>query len=193
MAKIAIVGTGISGLTAAYRLAHEHQLTVFEANDWIGGHTHTADVELGGKPYAVDTGFIVHNDRTYPHFQALMRELGVATQPTEMSFSVKCERSGLEYNGNNLLSLFAQRRNLLRPSFWDMLRQILRFNREAPRLLDTPADGLTLGDYLAREGYGGSFIEHYIVPMDAAIWSSDNRSVLDFRKRKRAHPSQVSP
>jgi predicted NAD/FAD-binding protein len=137
--KIAIIGTGISGLTAAWRLHREHDLTIFEANDYIGGHTHTVDVEMQGQRYAVDTGFIVFNDWTYPNFIRLLEQLGVASQPTLMSFSVRCERTGLEYNGENLNTLFAQRRNLFRPSFHRMIRDILRFNREAPALLESRA------------------------------------------------------
>ncbi len=146
---------------------------VFEASDWIGGHTHTVDVEVKGERYAIDTGFIVFNDWTYPNFIRLLDQLGVASQPTEMSFSVQDPRSGTEYNGNNLNSLFAQRRNLLSPSFWGMLRDILRFNREALRDLREhriTAD-TTLGAYLRQNGYGLRFIEHYIVPMGSAIWS----------------------
>ena len=132
--KIAIIGTGISGMTAAWLLHREHEITVFEANDYIGGHTHTIDVEVAGQSYAVDTGFIVFNDWTYPNFIALLDKLGVVSQPTTMSFSVRCERSGLEYNGHSLNSLFAQRSNLLRPSFYRMLRDILRFNASRKNL-----------------------------------------------------------
>ena len=131
--KIAVIGAGISGLVAAYRLCSEHDITVFEANDYPGGHTNTVDVELDGERHAIDTGFIVFNDWTYPNFIALLDELGVASRPTTMSFSVRDERTGLEYNGHSLNTLFAQRRNLLRPSFYRMLADILRFNREARR------------------------------------------------------------
>lgn len=171
--KIAIIGTGISGMTAAWLLHREHEITVFEANDYIGGHTHTIDVEIAGGSYAVDTGFIVFNDWTYPNFIDLLDTLGVASQPTTMSFSVRCERTALEYNGHSLNSLFAQRRNLLRPSFYRMLRDIMRFNREAPALLMEDDDGVTLDDYLHRNGYGREFTEHYIIPMAAAIWSAE--------------------
>ena len=171
--KIAIIGTGISGMTAAWLLHSKHDITVFEANAVIGGHTHTVDVNTAGRRYAVDTGFIVYNDWTYPNFIDLLAQLEVASQPTLMSFSVKCEKTGLEYNGNTLNSLFAQRRNLLRPSFHRMLRDILRFNREAPALLDATGDSITLGDYLHAQRYGREFTERYIVPMGAAIWSTD--------------------
>ena len=170
--KIAIIGTGIAGNLAAFRLAPGHDITVFEADARIGGHTNTIDVSMEGKNYSVDTGFIVYNDATYPNFIALLDELGVATQQSEMSFSVRCERTGLEYNGANLNTLFAQRRNLVRPAFHRMLRDILRFNREAPDLLDQPDSTLTLDDFLQANEYSREFIEHYIVPMGAAIWSA---------------------
>jgi uncharacterized protein len=181
--RIAIIGSGISGLTAARRLCRDHDVTVFEANDYIGGHTNTVDVELDGSQWAVDTGFIVFNDRTYPNFIALMNELGVESQPSDMGFSVRCDRSGLEYCGSSLNQLFAQRRNLVRPGFWRMLRDILRFNREARELLEGREDTLELGDYLAREGYSRQFIEQYIVPMGAAIWSTDPQTMLSFPAR----------
>ena len=129
--KIAIVGTGVSGLVAAHALHRDHDVTVFEADGRVGGHAHTVDVEVGGITHAVDTGFIVYNEANYPGFTALLRELGVATQPTEMSFSVSDAASGLEYRGSNLNTLFAQRRNLARPSFLRLLAEIVRFNRAA--------------------------------------------------------------
>ena len=180
--KIAIVGSGIAGLTCAYLLQRQHQITLFEASDWVGGHTHTVDVEVQGQPFAIDTGFIVFNDWTYPNFIRLLDQLGVASQPTEMSFSVHDPASGAEYNGNNLNSLFAQRSNLLRPAFWGMLRDILRFNREAQFDLAEQriAADLTLGQYLQQRGYGQRFIDHYIVPMGAAIWSMSLADMLQF-------------
>lgn len=180
--NIAIIGSGIAGLTCAHLLHRQHDITVFEASASIGGHTHTVDVEVDGSTYAIDTGFIVFNDWTYPHFIDLMNELGVASQPTEMSFSVHDPRSATEYNGNNLNSLFAQRRNLLSPAFWGMLRDILRFNREALADLEGEriAADTTLGDYLTAGRYGTRFIEHYIVPMGAAIWSMSAAGMLDF-------------
>ncbi|WP_165671924.1 NAD(P)/FAD-dependent oxidoreductase [Metapseudomonas otitidis] len=180
--KIAIIGSGIAGLTTAYLLNRRHDIQVFEASDWIGGHTHTVDVTLHGRSYAVDTGFIVFNDWTYPNFIRLMEQLGVAHQPTEMSFSVCDPVSGLEYNGNNLNSLFAQRSNLLSPGFLGMLRDILRFNRESLADLDSgrvPATA-TLGDYLRERGYGQRFRDHYLVPMGAAIWSTSLEDMLAF-------------
>ena len=179
--KIAVIGTGIAGNVAAHHLCREHDITVFEAAGHVGGHTHTHEIEHDGRSVAVDTGFIVCNDRTYPRFLELMAGLGVDLQPSEMSFSVQAD--GLEYNGTSLNSLFAQRRNLLRPAFWRMVRDILRFNREAPRLLDESADSLRLGDYLDAQGYSPQFIDHYILPMGAAIWSAGTRTLRDFPAR----------
>jgi uncharacterized protein len=181
--RIAIVGSGISGLTAARRLCTEHEVTVFEANDYIGGHTNTVDVEAEGRHWAVDTGFIVFNDWTYPNFIALMNEVGVESQPSDMGFAVRCERTGVEYCGSSVNQLFTQRRNAVSPAFWRMIRDILRFNREAPRLLEGREDTLALGAYLARERYSERFIEHYIVPMGAAIWSTDPQTMLRFPAR----------
>ena len=181
--KIAVIGTGIAGNVAAYHLSRAHDITVFEAGSHVGGHTHTHAVEQAGRAYNVDTGFIVFNDWTYPNFIRLLDELGVASQPSAMSFSVRVEKTGLEYNGTSLNSLFAQRRNLLRPSFWRMLRDILRFNREAPALLSGGSDDTGLGDYLAAHDYSREFIEHYIIPMGAAIWSTDPESMLRFPAR----------
>jgi len=180
--NIAIIGSGISGLTSAYLLNRQHQITLFEASDWVGGHTHTVDVTVAGKSYAVDTGFIVFNDWTYPNFIRLLGQLGVAFKPTEMSFSVHDPDSGLEYNGNTLNSLFAQRSNLLSPGFWGMLRDILRFNKEAQRDLAEQriAADTTLDQYLQANGYGERFILHYIVPMGAAIWSMSMADMLGF-------------
>ena len=170
--NIAIIGTGISGLTVARHLHRAHDITMFEANDYIGGHTNTVEVEYSGHRYAVDTGFIVFNDWTYPNFIGLLEQLGVASQPTLMSFSVRCERTGLEYNGQDLNTLFAQRFNLFRPSFHRMLRDILRFNREAPTLMDGDHT-ISLNGYLREQGYSREFIEHYVIPMAAAIWSAE--------------------
>lgn len=180
--KIAIIGSGISGLTAAYLLNRQHDISVFEASSWVGGHTHTVDVQVDGRDYAIDTGFIVFNDWTYPNFIALLKQLDVGFQPTEMSFSVCDPVSGVEYNGNNLNSLFAQRSNLLSPAFWGMLRDILRFNREAVDDLHQQriASDLSLGNYLEQRGYGQRFIQQYIVPMGAAIWSMSLADMLNF-------------
>ncbi|WP_339526672.1 NAD(P)/FAD-dependent oxidoreductase [Pseudomonas sp. EA_35y_Pfl2_R111] len=180
--KIAIIGSGIAGLTSAYLLNRSHDITVFEAGDWIGGHTHTVQVEVAGKRYAVDTGFIVFNDWTYPNFIRLLSQLGVGFKATEMSFSVSDPVSGVEYNGHSLNSLFAQRSNLLSPKFWGMVRDILRFNREALNDLNQQriASDMTLGDYLKANDYSERFIQHYIVPMGAAIWSMSLNDMLGF-------------
>jgi predicted NAD/FAD-binding protein len=180
--KIAIIGSGIAGNTIAYHLNKQHDVTVFEAESHIGGHTHTHHIKHEGAEYNVDTGFIVFNDRTYPNFIALLDELKVAWQPSEMSFSVQCEKTGLEYNGTNLNSLFAQRRNLFKPSFHQMIRDILRFNKTSLELL---ADGneIKLGDYLRLGHYSQQFIDHYIIPMGSAIWSTEARQMLDFPAR----------
>ncbi|MGD2160275.1 MAG: FAD-dependent oxidoreductase [Gammaproteobacteria bacterium] len=181
--NIAVIGTGIAGNVAAYRLAAEHDVTVFEANNYIGGHTNTHDISVNGKDYAIDTGFIVFNYRTYPQFTQLLREMDVEVQATNMSFSVKHEESGLEYNGNTINSLFAQRRNLFRPSFLRMVRDILRFNREAVQSLEHEDTELPLGEYLAKYRYGEEFRNHYIIPMGAAIWSTDPELMQTFPAR----------
>jgi predicted NAD/FAD-binding protein len=181
--RIAIVGTGISGMTAAYHLRRQHDLTLFEAGHYIGGHTNTIDVDIGPRTWAVDTGFIVFNDWTYPNFIALMDELGVEAQPSNMSFSVHCDQTGLEYCGSSLNQLFAQRRNLVSPGFYRMIADILRFNRESLALLDTTNDTLSLGEYLAAGGYSRRFVEHYIIPMGAAIWSSSPGAMYRFPAR----------
>ena len=180
--KIAIIGGGIAGNVVAHHLHRAHDITVFESASHVGGHTHTHDVELDGERHQIDTGFIVFNDWTYPNFIALLNELGVESQPSAMSFSVRNELSGLEYNGTSLNSLFAQRWNVLRPSFHRMIRDILRFNREAPQILDSKEE-FSLGDYLAREGYARPFIDNYLIPMGAAIWSTDPARMLAFPAR----------
>ncbi|SDM52186.1 Predicted NAD/FAD-binding protein [Franzmannia pantelleriensis] len=180
--RIAIVGSGISGMAAGHYLAARHEVTLFEADSRLGGHTATIDVSLDDRDYAIDTGFIVFNDWTYPHFQQLMATLGVASQPTEMSFSVHETGRDFEYNGHTLATLFAQRRNLLRPRFYRMLRDILRFNRQASD--DLAAERLdpamTLGDYLDAGGYGEDFRTRYLLPMGAAIWSASIADLMAF-------------
>ena len=169
--KIAIIGSGISGLTAAWLLHQSHEITVFEANDYIGGHTYTVDVDHDGEQLAIDTGFIVYNDWTYPNFIELLKRLDVDSLATEMSFSVRCERSRIEYNGSNLNGLFAQRSNLLKPRFHRMLQDILRFNRESLELLEEDHENLTVDDYVTQRGYSKQFSDLYLIPMGAAIWS----------------------
>ena len=145
--KIAIIGSGIAGNTLAHHLHQDHDITVFEAESHIGGHAHTHEIEHVGKKHSVDTGFIVFNDRTYPEFSALLHQLNVPWQPSKMSFSVRCEKTGLEYNGTNLNSFFAQRRNFFKPSFYRMIRDILRFNKTSLELL-TDGNEIKLGHYL---------------------------------------------
>lgn len=182
--RIAVVGSGISSLTAAFLLSRDHKVTLFEAADYLGGHTNTIQTGPDHGGHRVDTGFIVFNDWTYPNFIKLMQMVGVESQSSDMSFSVKCERTGLEYNGTNLNALFAQRRNLLRPSFHRMILDILRFNKESLALLDRPEDdGQTLGDYLRENRYSQQFVRHYIVPMGSAIWSSGERGMDQFPAR----------
>lgn len=178
--KIAVIGSGIAGNVAARLLHREHDITVFESGSHVGGHTHTHDIRHNGRHYAIDTGFIVFNDWTYPNFIALLDELGIQSQPTNMGFSSRCNNSGIEYNGSSLNGLFAQRRNLLRPRFHGMIRDILRFNRESRELLDIDDDDLTLADYLRDNNYGRLFVDNYIIPMGAAIWSTDPEQILDF-------------
>ncbi|MEH0370666.1 NAD(P)/FAD-dependent oxidoreductase [Vibrio mimicus] len=177
--KIAIIGTGISGLTCGYYLHRYHDITLFEANDYIGGHTATVDVELDGKQYAIDTGFIVYNDRTYPNFIKMMDEIGVKGRPTEMSFSVRNEANGLEYNGHTLTTLFAQKRNWLNLKFYHFISEILRFNRLTKACVENElASEQTLGEFLSQHHFSEYFCENYILPMGAAIWSS---SLADMR------------
>lgn len=178
--KIAIVGAGISGLTSAYYLAKHHQVTVFEAGNYLGGHTDTHSVEIAGKVINVDTGFIVFNEQNYPNFSQLLSELDVSSQPTEMSFSVSNTKSGLEYNATDLNKLFCQRRNLLNFRFYRMLWDLLRFYREAPKLLNEEDDGLTLGQYLTINNYSEIFINDHLIPMACALWSGPSMSVVDF-------------
>lgn len=181
--RIAVIGSGIAGMTVARRLHAAHDLTLFEANNYFGGHTATVDVERAGRHYAIDTGFIVFNDWTYPNFIALLEEIGAGWQWSDMSFSFRCERTGLEYNGTTLNSLFAQRLNALRPSFLRMVADIVSFNGRARELLAGGDDSLTLGQYLQRGGYSQAFIERYIVPMGKAIWSSTETAMLGFPAR----------
>ena len=178
MKRIAVIGSGISGMSAAYLLSQQCRVTLFEANDYIGGHTATKKVRVPSGEYFVDTGFIVCNDRTYPNFLKLLDRIGLPKQPTEMSFSVCHSPSGLEYNGNNLLSLFAQRRNWLNPRFYHFLYSIVRFNKLAKAAHANGDNDGTLGVFLERHGFGDYFCLHYILPMVAAIWSS---SVNDAR------------
>ncbi|MGH8042653.1 MAG: NAD(P)/FAD-dependent oxidoreductase [Rudaea sp.] len=178
--RIAVIGSGIAGLASAWLLAREHDVTLYEANDYLGGHTHTHDVEVGGRCHAVDTGFIVFNEPHYPLLHKLFGALDVDTQPTTMSFAVKNEGTGLEYNATDLRGLFCQRRNLFSPRFWRMLREIARFYRNAPDLLDRSEPGPTLGDYLAEHHYSDAFRDDHLVPMASALWSSPSAQIAQF-------------
>ncbi|WP_300425017.1 NAD(P)/FAD-dependent oxidoreductase [uncultured Thalassolituus sp.] len=180
--KIAVIGAGISGLTSAWLLREKYEVHLYEENDYAGGHTQTTDVAIGDRTWPVNTGFIVFNDWTYPNFIRLMELLGVASEDSDMSFSVKCEKTGLEYNGHTLNSLFAQRSNIFRPSFWGMIRDILRFNKETRKALsdDTLDRSETLGSYLNRRGYGRAFRDNYIIPMGAAVWSASEEMMMEF-------------
>ena len=178
--RIAVIGGGISGNLVARLLDSRHEVHVFEANDYVGGHTNTVDVEAFGGLFSVDTGFMVFNERTYPNFCRMLQMLDVASQNSDMSFSVHCRRSGLEYQGSSLNGLFAQRSNLFRPSFYRMLRDVFRFNRNSVAILESADSNLTLGEYLAKNEYSGEFIDHYLIPMAAAIWSARPNELLDF-------------
>src|SRR5512146_862893 len=177
--RIAVVGSGISGLAAAWLLDRHHAVTLFEANTYIEGHSHTVDVTLGGVTHPVDTGFLLFNRETYPDLVRLFETLGIEAAKSEMSFSLSLEDPAIEWAGTSLGTLFAQPRNLLRPRFLGMLGEILRFNREAARAANGTG-GPTLGDFLARGGSGAQFRDWYLLPMAAAIWSCPTRAMLSF-------------
>ncbi|MES9993665.1 MAG: FAD-dependent oxidoreductase [Candidatus Thiodiazotropha sp.] len=179
--KIAVIGSGISGLSAAWLLHQKHQITLYEAADYLGGHTHTVDVTLDGATHPVDTGFLVYNDLTYPNLIKLFDHLGIETHETEMSFSVSVPEADLEWAGANLGTLFAQRRNLIRLNYWRMLQEIVHFNSRAQTLLDwSEQRRVTLGGLLDRQGYSAWFRSWYLLPMAAAIWSSSPDEILGF-------------
>jgi predicted NAD/FAD-binding protein len=178
--RIAVIGSGIAGLGAAWLLSRKHQVVLFEAEDRLGGHTHSHDIELPQGRFVVDSGFIVFNPGNYPLLTRLFGELGVASQPTTMSFALRNDASGLEYNATSLARLFVQRRNLVSPRFWRMLRDISRFYAEAPTLLDQPGPGPTLAEYLEAGGYSDAFRDDHLVPMASALWSSPTAAILDF-------------
>lgn len=178
--RVAVVGSGIAGLSAAWLLSRQHEVVLFEAESRLGGHTHTHEVEQAGKHYRVDTGFIVHNAHNYPLLTRMFDELGVASQDTTMSFGAQVEATGLEYNATHLDALFCQRRNLLSPSFIRMVREILRFYREAGALLRDPGPGPSLGDYLEQNRYSALFRDAHLIPMASALWSSPSATILDF-------------
>lgn len=178
--KIAVIGSGIAGLGAAWLLSRQHQVVLFETQSRLGGHTHTHRVQEGSREFMVDSGFIVHNPANYPLFTRMLAELGVGSQATTMGFSVHDARNGLEYNATNLNAMFCQRRNLVSPRFLRMVGEILRFYRQAPALLEVSGDGPTLGQYLGEKAYSQLFIEDHLIPMASALWSSPAATVLDF-------------
>ena len=177
--KIAIIGSGISGNTLAYHLNSNHQITLFESNSRVGGHSHTHEIEIANQKLNVDTGFIVFNKKTYPHFLNLLHELKVPYENSAMSFSVKDSQKDFEYNGTNLNALFAQRKNLISPTFYKMIKEILRFNKNSTLLLKNNEE-ISLGEYLDREAYSDFFKKYYILPMGSAIWSSDVKTMMTF-------------
>ena len=183
LVNIAIIGSGISGLTAAYLLGRSHEVSLFEADDRLGGHAHTVDIDLDGRELSVDTGFIVYNERTYPKFCRLLSDLGVQTQPSDMSFSTTAPLDGVEYATHSLNALFARRQSLVDPKFYRMIQDILRFNRDSRQLLRLDSDAplnLTLGRFLKSQAFSRRFVDHYILPMGAAIWSAAPDRFLDF-------------
>lgn len=181
--KIAIVGAGVSGLTCAHYLAPDHQVSVFEADSRMGGHTDTHDLTVNGAEYRIDSGFIVFNEANYPLFCRLLADLGVDSQPTQMSFGAIDVASGVEYNATDINRLFCQRRNLLRPRFWKMVSDILRFYRESPKLLENPDDLTTTADYLREHRYSDAFVRWHLVPMASALWSAPPEQIGQFPMR----------
>ncbi|KRG43282.1 dehydrogenase [Stenotrophomonas panacihumi] len=181
--RIAVIGSGIAGLASAWWLQRNHEVTLMEANDYLGGHTHTHRVEIDGQVLSVDTGFIVFNPQHYPLLTALFDELGVASQPTTMSFSVHSERSGVEYNATTFDTLFCQRRNLVSPRFWGMLADLRRFYRDAPALLAGDEEGPSLAEYVRAQGYGEAFVEEHLFPMASALWSAPAAAIGAFPAR----------
>jgi len=177
--KIAIIGGGVSGLTVAHLLHDEHDLTLFEANDYLGGHTHTHELVAEGRLWRVDSGFIVYNEKTYPNFIKLLKKLKIVSQKSSMGFSVKAPSKKLEYSGSSLNALFAQRQNLFRPSFYIMIKDILRFNRLAKSKLEGLVESMTINEFLNQNKFSKYFIENYIVPMGAAIWSTTAEKTIE--------------
>jgi predicted NAD/FAD-binding protein len=181
MKRIAVIGSGIAGLSAAYYLSRKHQVFLFEKENRLGGHTHTVVVDSSIGRVPVDTGFIVHNDRTYPNLVALLSELRVETQPSDMSFAVSCRRTGFEYSSHGVRGFFAQPSNALRPGHYRLLAEILRFNREAPRILSDPRGvNMTLADFLESGRYDAELTERYLLPMASAVWSASLDSIRAF-------------
>jgi predicted NAD/FAD-binding protein len=181
MKRIAVVGSGISGLAAAYFLSRRHEVHLFEKDGRLGGHTHTVVADSSAGPVPLDTGFLVHNDRTYPRLVRLFTELGVETVSSDMCFAVACAGTGLEYSSRGPRGFFAQLRNVLSPSHLGLLTEILRFNREAPKLLASPdAERMTLGEFLEVKRFSEVFVHRYLLPMASAIWSASLASISSF-------------
>jgi predicted NAD/FAD-binding protein len=181
--RIAIIGGGISGMVAAYLLSDEHDIVLYESNDYIGGHTHTVDVKHDGNNHAVDTGFIVFNEVTYPKFCTLLKQLDVPYQPSTMTFSVKCERTGLEYSPHTLRTMFIQKKNIFSFSFYRMMYEIMRFKHNFGKLLKEEDEVSELVPYLKREGYSERFIHQFIIPLGSSLWSADPADIDSFPLR----------
>ena len=177
------MGGGVAGLVCAHLLGGTHQVTVFEAGGYLGGHTHTVDVEIEGEKHAVDTGFIVYNDSYYPNFRKLIGRLGVESQATTMSLSVRCDAADLEYSGASLDGLFAQRSNLLRPGFWRMLRDVMRFQREGLQMLSSLNDAIPVDSFVKDGRYSEEFLRYFLIPLGSALWSSPAGDFMRFPAR----------
>jgi len=181
VSQVAVIGSGISGLAAAYYLSRKHNVFLFERETRLGGHTHTVTVESSAGPLAVDTGFIVHNDLTYPNLIRLLSELGIPRVDSDMSFAVSCRKTGYEYSSRGLQGFFAQKRNLLSPRPWKLFADIRRFNREAPQVLErADLEHLRLGEFLDIGEYSQEFRELYLLPMASAVWSCAHHAASEF-------------
>ncbi len=181
--KIAIIGSGISGLVCAHLLHKDFDISVYEANDYIGGHTHTIDVERENGSYAVDTGFIVFNKATYPNFCNLLEKISVAFQPTCMNFSVRCDRTGMEYGSESVNTMFTQRKNILSFPFWRMVLEIFKLRRKLVDFLASNSPDMTMGDFLSQYGFSRRFVDHFVVPLGASLWSAEPGKIRDFPAR----------
>jgi uncharacterized protein len=181
MSRIAVIGSGIAGMSAAYLLSRKNEVHLLERESRVGGHTHTHQIETSGGVLPIDTGFIVHNDRTYPNLVRLFRELNLERQKSDMSFGVSCQKTGFEYSSRGMSGLFAQKKNWLRPAHYRFLKEILRFNREARRVLDDPAAAtMTLGEYIRANNFNADFARYYLYPMAAAVWSTSLEEIESF-------------
>ena len=181
--KIAIIGSGISGLVCAHLLYKEHEITIFETNDYVGGHTHTINLKRQNGYYAVDTGFIVFNEATYPNFCTLLKQLDVASQPTSMSFSVRCEKTALEYGSASINTLFAQRKNFFSPSFLRMVLEIFKLRSRLVTFLESELPDMSMGEFLLKNRFSRRFTDHFVVPLGASLWSAEPGKILEFPAR----------